>query len=268
MGGESCRILAYSAANSHWSDDLTSLHETEAGHDHPIDIASRNLAIASMRRLPGNAPVILDVGCSSGFVLEDLKTALPQASLIGADYLRGPLEGLAKRMPEIPILQFDLRQCPLTTACIDGVTCLNVLEHIDDHTAALAEIHRILKPGGIAHIEVPAGPSLYDIYDEHLLHHRRYRLAELTALARNLGFKVLKGTHLGFLIFPAFYLAKRRNQKKASLSPEAKALFVAGQIRVTRRNPLFALIMSIETALDRFISYPCGIRCVLVLRKA
>jgi len=265
--GETSRILAYATAPSHWSDNLTSLHETEAGRDHPIDQASRRLGVASMLKINGPAPVILDVGCSSGFVLEDLRQALPAAGLIGADYLSAPLEGLAERMPEMPILQFDLRKCPLPDACVDGITCLNVLEHIDDHGAALAEIHRILKPGGIAHVEVPMGPALYDIYDEYLMHHRRYRLDEVLSLARQAGFQVEKATHLGFVIFPAFWFVKRRNRKKMNLPAGEKARLVAAQIRSTRSNRLLGALVKLETFLGRFFSYPWGIRCVCVLRR-
>jgi ubiquinone/menaquinone biosynthesis C-methylase UbiE len=268
LGDRISRVLAYSAETSHWSDDLTFLHETEAGHDHPIDLASRRLAVASMKRLQAHAPIILDVGCSSGFVLEDLRQSLPQAGLIGADYLRGPLEGLAQRMPDMPIMQFDLRKCPLPDACVDGVTCLNVLEHIDDHAAALAEIHRILKPGGLAHIEVPAGPALYDIYDEHLLHHRRYRLADLVSLARQTGFSVEKATHLGFAVYPAFWWVKNRNRRKLHLPVEQKKRLVTAQIRATRVNLLFAALIKLETLIGRHLSYPLGIRCVSVLRKS
>lgn len=267
-GTATCRVLAYDTDSSHWSDDLTSLHETEAGRDHPIDLASRRLAVASMRQLKSPAPAILDVGCSSGFVLEDLGRALPHASLIGADYLRAPLEGLARRMPEIPILQFDLRKCPLPDACVDGITCLNVLEHIDDHVSALAEIFRLLRPGGIAHIEVPAGPELYDIYDEYLLHHRRYRLGELVTLAQRSGFRVEQATHLGFTVFPAFWFVKRRNRKKLGLPAETKGRLVANQIRSTRANPLFAALIKLETVVGRFLPYPWGIRCVCVMRKS
>ncbi len=267
VGDERFRVLTYEVGASHWSDDLTSLHETEAGRDHPIDVASRHHAVATMLRLTVPTPVILDAGCSSGFVLEELRLALPQASLIGADYLRGPLEGLAKRVPTIPILQFDLRRCPLVDACVDGVTCLNVLEHIDDHEAALREIHRILKPGGLAHIEVPAGPSLYDTYDEHLLHHRRYQMAELVALARQVGFTVTRKTHLGFFIFPAFWWVKSRNRKMLNLPPDEKARIVAGQIRATRASPFFAAIIKMETAIGRHLTFPWGIRCIVELRK-
>jgi SAM-dependent methyltransferase len=266
-GDQECRVLAYQTAESHWSDDLTSLHEAEAGRHHPIDVASRELAVVSMRGIRHDGPVLLDVGCSSGFVLEDLQLAMPHASLIGADYLQGPLEGLARRMSNIPLLQFDLRKCPLSDGCIDGVTCLNVLEHIDDHAAALGEIHRILRPGGIAHIEVPAGPELFDIYDERLLHHRRYRLAELITLAERAGFRVEKATHLGCFVFPMFWMVKKRNRRKLSLPVEVKERLVADQIRSTSSSPVLAGIMRTETLLGRYLSYPWGIRCVAVLSK-
>jgi SAM-dependent methyltransferase len=170
-------------------------------------------------------------------------------------------------MPEMPILQFDLRKCPLPDACVDGVTCLNVLEHIDDDAAALAEIHRILKPGGLAHVEVPTGPGLFDIYDEYLMHHRRYRLDELLALARKTGFRVEHATHLGFLVYPAFWLVKRLNRRKLGLPAEEKARLVSAQIRATRASFIFSVLIKLETALGRYLSYPWGIRCHCLLLK-
>jgi ubiquinone/menaquinone biosynthesis C-methylase UbiE len=268
VGDRSMRVVSYQTEPSHWSEDLTALHETESGRDHAIDRASRRLVVRTMRRLAGlSSPIILDVGCSSGYILEELRSRLPHADLIGADYLRGPLESLARRIPDIPILQFDLRRCPLPNDCVDGITCLNVLEHIDDHDGALGHIYRILKPGGLAHIEVPAGPELFDIYDESLMHHRRYRLGELVSMARTTGFTVEKATHLGFMVYPAFWWVKRRNRRHLSAPPEEKMRLVARQIRSTRTQPLLAAMIRLETVLGRVFSYPCGIRCVVVLRK-
>jgi SAM-dependent methyltransferase len=244
------------------------MHEEVAGRDHPIDLASRRLAVATMARLRGRPGLrILDVGCSSGFVLDDLRAALPEAGLIGADYLRAPLEKLAKRVSGIPILQFDLRRCPLPDASVDGITCLNVLEHIDDHEAAMRHLFRILKPGGLAHVEVPAGPDLFDIYDEHLMHHRRYRRGDLAGLARTAGFEVERATHLGCLVYPAFSLVKRRHRRLRSLPAEEKRRIVARQIGSTRRNLALAALFRLETMIGRFLPLPCGIRVIAVLRK-
>ena len=268
MDGKTSHVLIYQASESNWSDDLTSLHENEAGRDHPIDIASRQLAVQSMRNLGSDSKKsILDVGCSSGFVLEDLKRALPEVNLMGSDYLRGSVESLAQRMPNLPLLLFDLRQCPLPPACIDGITCLNVLEHIDDDFAAMRHMYRILKPKGVLHLEVPAGPALFDIYDEHLLHHRRYSLKEITQLARQAGFQVKRATHLGFFVYPAFWCAKQRNRRKLNWPKAKKTSLVVNQIRNSRKNIFLRWAVRLEIILSRVINFPVGIRCVVVLTK-
>ena len=142
------RILAFDAEQSHWSPELTKLHEEEAGSGHPIDTAYREAAVYSLRHFrTAESPIILDVGCSSGYMLEEIRKSLPQAALIGSDYLSAPLMELAERMPDLPFLQFDLRRCPLPDACVDVVTALNVLEHIDRDEEALAEIFRYPAPG-------------------------------------------------------------------------------------------------------------------------
>jgi SAM-dependent methyltransferase len=261
-------VLCYETADSNWSPELTALHEVEGGSNHPIDQASRTLAAQSLRRFtPQRDIIVLDVGCSSGFLLEQLRQSEPEMALIGADFIREPLSVLARRLPGVPLLQFDLRKCPLPDGCVDAVTALNVLEHIDRDAAAIRQIWRILKPGGLAHIEVPAGPHLYDIYDEHLLHHRRYELKHLVGLAQEAGFEVLKGTHLGVLMYPAFAWVKRRNRRLLHRPAEEKKQIVSRQIRTTSESYLLRALLRLEVAIGRAVAYPFGIRCVLVLRK-
>jgi SAM-dependent methyltransferase len=268
LGDKKRRILAFDEADSHWSPELTALHEAEAGANHPIDRASRQLAVESLKRfVRTQTAVILDVGCSSGYVLKEIQHSLPHASLIGSDYLSPPLLRLAKRMRELALLQFDLLRCPLPDDCVDAVTALNVLEHIDRDEEALAQIHRILCPGGVAHIEVPAGPGLFDIYDEQLLHRRRYRLRDLASMARRVGFDVLRKTHLGFVIFPAFWLAKKRNRRLLSLGAARKREIVAAQIRRSRHSKILASCLTLERFFGQAFSYPWGIRCIVVGRK-
>jgi SAM-dependent methyltransferase len=266
--GEQQTVLCYTRAESNWSDDLTGLHEREAGSHHPIDQASRDLAIQSIRRFClSDAPVVLEAGCSSGFFIEALAARMPRARVIGSDYLEPPLRKLAARLPDVPLLQFDLRRCPLPDATVDAVVCLNVLEHIDDHAAAMRHLFRVLRPGGVAHLEVPAGPRLYDVYDELLMHHRRYRMSELKALAAGAGFQVLEATHLGAFVFPAFALQKLRNRRRLRDTPEAKQRLVASQIRATSKSGVLGAVFRLELSLGRWIRYPCGIRCIAALRK-
>lgn len=261
-------VLSYDPGSSNWSDELTALHEQDAGADHPIDTASRRLAVNSVRLFStGGSPVILDVGCSSGFLLKDLRKSFPKAFVMGSDYMAPPLRRLAATVHDIPLLQFDLRKCPLPDACLDVVTSLNVLEHIDDDTGAVGEIARILRPGGIAHIEVPCNQNLYDIYDEILMHHRRYSLDQVTAMAGRAGMEIIKASHLGFFLYPAFSLVKKRNQRYLKLDRNEKLHLVRKEIGRSRGSLLIALLTRAELALGTYVNYPVGIRCIVVCRK-
>ena len=52
-------------------------------------------------------------------------------------------------------LKMDLTAAPLRSCSFDAVICQHVLEHIEDDRSAMAEIYRILRPGGWALISVP-----------------------------------------------------------------------------------------------------------------
>jgi hypothetical protein len=100
------------------------------------------------------------------------------------------------------------------------------------------------------------------------MHHRRYRLGHLVAMAQRAGFVVERATHLGFFVYPAFWAVKKRNRLRLSLPENEKARIVASQIQWTRSNRLFGLLVRLELAIGRVLSYPWGIRCIVVLRKA
>ena len=56
--------------------------------------------------------------------------------------------------PSIDLIA-DIQNLPFADASVDGVICTSVLEHVGDAHACIAEISRVLKPGGIAYISVP-----------------------------------------------------------------------------------------------------------------
>jgi SAM-dependent methyltransferase len=268
VGGRDVSVLAYDCGDSGWSNNLTRMHEEAAGPDHPIDRLSRAWASSALRRhVPGDSPVLLEVGCSSGFLLRELREQWPAATTIGADFVREPLERLAAAVSDIPLMQFDLVRCPLPSACVDAVVLLNVLEHIDNDREAMRQAVRVLKPGGIAIVEVPAGPHLYDVYDEYLQHHRRYSAGSLASLMGDAGLELLQQSHLGCTVYPAFALVKRRNRRHAVDSAAGRQM-VESQIRQTRHSFLLRGMLRCEAWLGRLCSFPFGIRCVAVGRKS
>lgn len=277
LGNANAPVLSYGDNQSGWSDDLTLLHEDNAGTTHFIDLASRAHALSEMRNgLPSTSQsVIMDIGCSSGFMLREYRDNLPGVLIMGSDVVRGPLERLAREIPDIPLLHFDLVQCPLPDASLDGISMLNVFEHIQDDLSALKQVYRILKPGGVAVIEVPSGPDLFDSYDRTLMHYRRYNLRDLVKMARLTGFQVVKQSHLGVFLYPGFWLVKKKNRLLDALRPEHSIeerarkdeAVISQEIRTTGGNPLFRWLMNQELHLGEHISYPFGIRCLLTLKK-
>ena len=138
IGDQCSPVLEYSTNFSGWTDNLTALHEELIGANHPIDIASRVHACSQVKEhIPNGRGVIMEIGCSSGYLLRDLGTIFPDAIVIGGDVVREPLFKLAERLPGIPLIRFDLLQSPLPDNIADVLVMLNVLEHIEDDVAAL-----------------------------------------------------------------------------------------------------------------------------------
>jgi SAM-dependent methyltransferase len=270
VDGVARRILTYGAGVSGWNDHLTDLHEQAAGSDHFIDLASRRHAVAEAKRVTARTtPVILEIGISSGYLIDDLAEHLPFAAIIGADYTYGTLEHASQRLPPgIPLLQFDLVECPLPDACVDVVILLNVLEHIERDDVALAQLRRILKPGGAAIIEVPAGEGLYGSYDKALLHWRRYSMSTLIRRARDAGFDVYQRSHLGFFLYPGFWLAKKLSRRNPAPDRELDNSVEASISWSRRLGSVAAGVMAVEARLRSLVYLPFGIRCLVTLRKA
>ena len=268
IGEQRTSVLEYSSTLAGWNDELTSLHEQTSGDNHSIDVASRQYAISQLtQHLSIKNPLIMEIGCSSGYLLEKMDKEIPGALIIGADIVYAPLVALAKKHIHIPMLRFDLMQCPLPDNALDAVVLINVLEHIEDDNLALKQIHRILKPGGIVLIEVPANPNLYDFYDEALLHFRRYRLKDLTNQLEHLNFKILKKSHLGFFIYPLFWVVKKMNKRLSNQTEEQKKRLVENNIRATSSNTILNYLIRFELLLGKYIRFPTGIRCLVTCVK-
>jgi SAM-dependent methyltransferase len=271
LGSSWCPVLEYDANDSGWTEDLTLFHENVAGEGwHPIDVASRRRArraLARHIRTPPESITLLEVGCSSGFLLRELVEDWPESLVIGSDYIVGPLHRLSAELTTLPLLRFDLVNCPLPSESLDAVVLLNVLEHIEDDSLATAQVARTLKPGGIAIIEVPAGPHLYDAYDKYLRHFRRYKLDDLCGLVEAAGMRIVERSHLGFLVYPAFALAKRRNRRALHDSEELQRVVVEQSITRSGATPVLRWTMALEEQLGSWIRYPVGIRCVITAVK-
>jgi SAM-dependent methyltransferase len=258
-------VLEYSENFAGWSDDLTALHEEAAGDSHPIDLASRRDAISQLRQfLPATNAVIMEIGCSSGFLIKDLIKSFPKVTVVGVDVVKEPLYRLARNLPGTPLIRFDLLRCPLPDQSVDALIMLNVLEHIEDDVGALKNALKLLKPGGSLVIEVPAGPHLYDAYDAELHHFRRYSAAELKYKLNVAGFSLARQSHLGFILYPAFVAVKWLN---TWLPSRREKMIVRNQAASTSKSLLVRLAMKVESNYLSNFRLPFGIRVLVVARR-
>jgi SAM-dependent methyltransferase len=164
---------------------------------------SRCIVAAVRRFAPAGA--ILDIGGGNGFVARGLIDAGFSAVLIepGAEAALN-----ARRFRGIPdVIHASLETAALHDGVVPAAGMFDVIEHIADDRAAAAEVHRILQPGGLFYLTVPAFNWLWSGADVDALHFRRYTLATLrAALAAH--FDVLYMTALFAPLVPAFFLAR------------------------------------------------------------
>jgi ubiquinone/menaquinone biosynthesis C-methylase UbiE len=97
---------------------------------------------------------ILDVGCGPGFYVAELLDEVgPEGSVVGVDVSPDMLAIAARRSQGRPNVEFregPATRIPVDDVSFDAVLSVQVLEYVADTGAALAEIHRALKPGGRA----------------------------------------------------------------------------------------------------------------------
>ncbi len=250
-----------------WSEDLEELHE-ESSRTHFIDVWTRRAMLARIGRLH-TQPTVIDLGCSTGYLLEDLRRAIPDASLIGVDLVASGLRKAHEHVPDAKLLQADACALPLESSSLDAAVSANLLEHVPDDTQALCEVFRVLKPGARAVIVVPVGPHNYDYYDRYLGHERRYARKELASKARSVGFEVLEDIHLGAPLYPAFWMVKQRNRRLYEhLHGDALSARVSEDIAHTTGSRVGSLACRVEEwLLARGVRLPFGIRGLTVLAR-
>ena len=91
---------------------------------------------------------------------------------------------------------------PLEPGRWDAVCLFDVLEHLDDEAGALAACRRLLAPGGLLFVTVPAYAWLWSRHDELLGHRRRYTARALRQVAERAGFAVERLTYFNTLLAP------------------------------------------------------------------
>jgi len=168
----------------------------------------RESLIARRVRRGGGGGDALDAGAGAGSMALRLAGLGYRVTAVdGSPAFVRRLEGLLAAAPGGPhrALEGDLTRLPVDDDAADVVVCAEVLEHLDDDAAAARELRRVLRPGGLLVVTVPAGPERFDWTDRWAGHRRRYRPEQLRALLAGAGLRDVEVRAWGFPLTGLFH---------------------------------------------------------------
>jgi SAM-dependent methyltransferase len=241
------------------------LETVESGH---FWFRSRNTLIGWLtRKYAPHARRVMEIGCGTGFVLNALKDALPGADICGSElHSRGLVIARNRHGASVELVQMDARRTGLSNA-LDMVGAFDVLEHIEEDEAVLAECARMLRPGGVLIATVPQHRFMWSAQDEIAHHVRRYERGELGRKAGDAGLETVYQSSFVSLAFPlmaASRLLRGRGGGAASNRDKVEAEF---RLPWSVNSMMFAL-QNAEHLLRRAgVKFPFGGSQVLVARK-
>ncbi|MCS7252811.1 MAG: class I SAM-dependent methyltransferase [Armatimonadota bacterium] len=197
---------------------------------------------------------MLDVGCGTGGNLELLSS---YGVCIGVDISPFALS-LCREHWDGLLICADALRLPLRDGAVGLLAALDVLEHIEDDVSALKELWRILSPGGVLVLTVPAFKWLWSGHDIALRHFRRYARAELEAKLIAVGFKVEKISFAICPLLPFVFLFR-----KLQLIAQSGARKHTAIIKLPKPlNELFIGMLGLEARLIKRLELPFGISLV------
>lgn len=157
---------------------------------------------------------ILDVGSGLGDIAQYFISAHDVQHIILSDKSGETISGLDRKFQyksNYSIMILDISDIETIKHVfpfpIDIVTCINVLEHIENDQKALENIYEILKPNGLLILIVPAVPYIYGTLDELVGHYRRYKKKGLNNKINQANFTVEKQYFMNFFGIATWFLA-------------------------------------------------------------
>jgi SAM-dependent methyltransferase len=217
------------------------------------------LSKARRAHLPPEPARLLDAGCGTGgnilhAGLNDTQWGIDAAPEALAWCRRRALTRTARAR---------VQALPFADGAFDGVISCDVLYHraVEDKVAALREMARVLRPGGVLFINVPAFACLRSSHDEAVHTGTRFTRATLRPVIEAAGLHIRELRYWNTLLFPAAAAARllrRGGQGRDSDLENARA---------GAMNSLLAGVLAVERRILRVAPLPFGLSLFCVARK-
>ncbi len=203
---------------------------------------------------------IMDVGSGTGNLVE---LFLPHSEyILCTDLFPENIDYMKNRFKNHKNVGFILGDFVQTDLCLedylfDTITCINVLEHIEEDYKALEIMKNILQPCGRIILLVPAFQFLYGTMDIASGHYRRYNSGVLRKFAKELHLKILDNFYFNIFGIIPWYINGKLLRKNKTYSE------TLGKQRIGFYNRLVPFLEKI----DQINPFPIGISEIIVLQK-
>lgn len=168
--------------------------------------ARAELLRAALGRFLGTPRRVLDVGSADG----------PSVGWLTGSELHATLDLDPRGLQPGAALQASALALPFADGVFDVVGAFDVVEHCDPEQVAVAELARVLAPGGRLLLSVPAYEWAWSDHDVRAGHHRRYTRRRIERALADAGLEVLRCTHGFAAVFPMFAAERLARRAKAA----------------------------------------------------
>ena len=218
----------------------------------------RAISAALLDSVPGSkVGRLLDAGCGTGNNLLHLGR---RSRAVGVDLSEEALRfcrGLGVR-----VVGASLLRLPFHDSTFGCVTSFDVLYHrwITDEGVAVAEMARVLRPGGLLLVRVPALQMLWGAHDEAVHSRHRYTRGEIEILLGMAGLQVLRSSYANSFLFPL--LAARRTLDRLTGRHGSDVQFLPPLLEWAFRG-----LLHLEARLIPHVAFPIGASVIALARK-
>ncbi|MCP4249326.1 MAG: class I SAM-dependent methyltransferase [bacterium] len=107
---------------------------------------------------------VLEIGCGAGRCIRTIHRHRPDLEAFGCDLSARSIEAARRYGGGIAYETADATALPYPDRSFDAVVIMDLIEHLPDVDRALAEVHRVCKPGARLHVHVPCEGHLLSVY--------------------------------------------------------------------------------------------------------
>jgi SAM-dependent methyltransferase len=222
-----------------------------------LSLALLEAPLRGLRR-PGEPLRLLDAGCGTGRNLDELARFGKAAGIdLAPEAIR------FCRMRGAAAARAELLRLPFADGTFDCVTSFDVVYHawVTDDRAAVAEMARVVRPGGLLLVRVPALQLLWGGHDVEVHSRHRYTKGELLGLLRDARLETVRASYCNSFLFPVVLL--RRGLDRLTGRTGSDVGFLPAPVEW-----LFYSLLRLEASLvEAGLALPIGASVMALARK-